>query len=157
MRATALVVWEHNGQRGLLVHAGRNGASWFLPGGGVEPGELPLAAVVRELREETGMESDAALLLFHHQTEYNLHYAYLIRARGVPTIVDPHEVSAFGVCNQDLRLTLLASAAGEPIPAEYLSSGARAIIRRFFELRRLRADLFRTFDKLDLPLAKEEG
>jgi 8-oxo-dGTP pyrophosphatase MutT (NUDIX family) len=150
-------VWEHAGRRGLLVHAGRNGASWFLPGGGVEPGELPLAAVVRELREETSMESDAALLLFHHQTEYNLHYAYLIRARGTPTIVDPHEVSAFAVCDQDLRLTPLDVASTEPIPAERLSFGARAIIQRFFGLRQIHADLLRAFDELDLPLAKEEG
>src|SRR5436309_337741 len=35
---------------------GRRAAVWELPGGGIESGELPTEAMIREVREETGLE-----------------------------------------------------------------------------------------------------
>src|SRR5262245_44594732 len=43
-------------------HDGRD--YWTLPGGGVEPGESPQEAVIREVREETGMTIKVSRLLF---------------------------------------------------------------------------------------------
>ncbi|HMD44996.1 MAG TPA: NUDIX domain-containing protein [Acidimicrobiales bacterium] len=39
------------------------GGRWFLPGGGVEFGEAPVEALVREVTEETGLEVDVGRLL----------------------------------------------------------------------------------------------
>jgi len=48
----------------LLAHWNENGHSgWTLPGGGIEAGEDPLDAVVREIAEETGFEARADELL----------------------------------------------------------------------------------------------
>jgi 8-oxo-dGTP diphosphatase len=48
----------------LLAHWNEGGRSgWTLPGGGIDPGEDPVDAVVREIAEETGYAAEAGDLL----------------------------------------------------------------------------------------------
>lgn len=49
--------------RGVLLQRRDDNGRWGLPGGGVEPGESVRAALVREVREETGLEVDPVRLI----------------------------------------------------------------------------------------------
>lgn len=56
IKCVGAIVLDDSG-RILLIRRGRppGAGLWSLPGGRVEPGETPHAAVVRETREETGL------------------------------------------------------------------------------------------------------
>jgi 8-oxo-dGTP pyrophosphatase MutT (NUDIX family) len=54
-RAFSVAVYARQGARVLVIEH-RRLATWLPIGGELEPGETPLEAAVRELREETGME-----------------------------------------------------------------------------------------------------
>jgi 8-oxo-dGTP diphosphatase len=55
------MIFDEQG-RVLLCHP-RDNDVWNLPGGGVESGEMPTEAVMREVMEETGLEVDIERLV----------------------------------------------------------------------------------------------
>lgn len=75
-RATAIVIRDGM----LLLTRNRGAPSFSLPGGGVHSGELPIAAVARELHEETSLTATTISYLFEHSGKYNSHHVYRVDA-----------------------------------------------------------------------------
>jgi len=72
LMAVSALVFNEQGQILLFKHTYRK-LAWGMPAGGLEHGEQPVNAIVREFFEETGMEVEVQRLLlaesaqkFHH-------------------------------------------------------------------------------------------
>lgn len=78
--SVAAIIVNEAGEVLLLDHVLRPGSGWGIPGGFLNSGEQPEAAVRRELREETGIELTAVRLL--KVRTVNRHVEILFAARS---------------------------------------------------------------------------
>lgn len=89
-----------NDHRKILMvrHLRRDGSTyWQLPGGGLLPGESHEEAVLRELREETGLDGTVKRELFTIPYKYGLSTTFLVTVSGnaEPVLgVDPEDADS---------------------------------------------------------------
>ena len=97
-RACAAIL---NGDKILMVcHQTSSRTYWTFPGGGVDEGETLEQAVVREVKEETGLDVKTVRLLFEEDYVAGVSYCYLAELIGDDTGLTleflPQEESIFG-------------------------------------------------------------
>lgn len=84
----------------MVCHQTSERTYWTLPGGGVQAGEMFEKAVIREVKEETGLDVNVVRLLFEEEYESGTSYCYLVELTNdttVPTLdFLPEEESVFG-------------------------------------------------------------
>ncbi len=116
--------------KGVLIHRAcvllllNERGEWDLPGGRPEPGEDHRTALVREVREETGLAVDVGELVDEHLFEVLpqrfvriVAYACSLRAEGTIALShEHHEASWIELTALDERI------AGRMLPAGYLGA-----------------------------------
>ena len=77
--AFAIILHSHH----ILLVKARDKDTWQLPGGRIESGESPVDAVIREVKEETGLEARVGRLTGRYRREDGtVARVYAARARG---------------------------------------------------------------------------
>jgi ADP-ribose pyrophosphatase YjhB (NUDIX family) len=76
------IIFNENGQ--VLLSHRRDMDAWNLPGGGVESRELPSEAVIREIKEETGLDAVIERLVgvYGKVDKDELVFAFVCRVTG---------------------------------------------------------------------------
>jgi 8-oxo-dGTP pyrophosphatase MutT (NUDIX family) len=87
----------YDGKKFIIGHA-TGSKHWDIPKGKIEPNEVAIAAAIRELREETGIEADWRKLIhlgiFEYKRDKDLSL-YLLKVDTLPPVKDLKCTSTF--------------------------------------------------------------
>lgn len=122
------VIEDDAGRILLLKHRFRAGNGWGVPGGFLNAGEHPEAALRRELREEVGLELRAAHLAFIRTRKRHIEFIYHATSGATATLTP-----------RNIEIVALDWFALDALPPK-LAQDQHRIIRRALAAREL-ADL----------------
>ena len=75
---------NHDGEICLLISRQRGDQFDMIPGGGVDRGEAPIIAAIREVNEETTLRTKAVMKLFDYESQYTRHIVFLHQVEEGP-------------------------------------------------------------------------
>jgi 8-oxo-dGTP diphosphatase len=129
------------GQRKL---GGKHPLKWEFPGGKVEPGEEPRAALARELREELAIAAEIGAELDRYDVRYG---------DGPLTHLIFYRVTKFGGEPRNLDFEQIAWAHPESLPEYDFLAGDRAFIAKLLESAKMNrmGPRLGNHGKIDLP------
>lgn len=116
---------------------GHHSGSWTLPGGGVEHGESPRSAVVREVREECGVEAAIGELLTVHDVHFegtapsgrreDFHGVHLVFEATIPEDAEPRVAETGGTTDAVAWVPLTTLEAGDLPVLDVVTEALRAV------------------------------
>ena len=121
--AYALVIRDDTVLLTRISERGHHAGSWTLPGGGIDHGESPRAALEREVQEECGVPCDVGSLLDVHDVHFDgmapsgrnedFHAVHLLFEATVPADVEPRVVELDGTTDAVAWVPLAEIESGE--------------------------------------------
>ena len=121
--AYALVIRDDTVLHTRFSERGQHAGTWPLPGGGIDHGESPRAALEREVQEECGVPCDVGSLLDVHDVHFDgmapsgrnedFHAVHLLFEATVPTDVEPRVEEVDGTTDAVAWVPLAEIEAGE--------------------------------------------
>jgi 8-oxo-dGTP diphosphatase len=134
------LIFDENGAV-LLCHR-RDMDVWNLPGGGVEQGESPWAAVVRETREEVGVEVEVERLVgvYSKREQSEVVFSFVCRVVGgaLSCSDEADEIAFFPIAalprnmspKQAERVRDAALSPAHPVLRDQAGPGTRELVER---------------------------
>jgi 8-oxo-dGTP diphosphatase len=121
--------------RFLLVRQTYKGRHWAFVGGMLEAGESPQEALVREVKEEIGLDAEVGPLIGVYTIvpePVGYRFVFDCGVDGVPAITDPNELDDLGWFALDEIPSHVTPSV--PYAAQDAANGERGVVR---EIRRL--------------------
>ncbi|SDZ28560.1 NUDIX hydrolase [Pseudomonas sp. NFIX28] len=117
MKSRATVICAQGGQ---ILFVRKDRSKWVLPGGKVEPGEAPVDAAIRELREETGLDASEPLYILEFEAGNVRHHVFEVSVVNAGAARPQNEIAAVGWHAYGAARELDATAATKSIVNSFL-------------------------------------